>query len=251
MKPIGILYSSHVPEARPLADEVVEWLGNQNQETRLASTAEYEALQNEVSGLSLLVVLGGDGTTLFAGRLAAPYRVPIFGINLGRVGFLSEASPDAWQSKLSKVLDGQHWLEQRLMLKAVVKRGSRSVAELVGLNEIVVSRGAQARVVRFHLYVDGDHVIEYMADGLIASTPTGSTAYSMAAGGPLLPPQLQNFLVLPVAPHLSFERPLVLHQDAAIKIRVETLHDAIVSSDGQDPISLQSGDDVLIARHSL
>ena len=250
IKQVGVLYSSLVPEARPLANDVCEWLSGQNQNACSISTDDLDELRRVINGFSLLIVLGGDGTTLLAGRMAAPFGVPIFGINLGRVGFLSEASPGKWQDKLLKVINGRHWLEHRLMLKADIIRDGQLQSELIGLNEIVVSRGAQARVVRFHLYVDGDHVIEYMADGLIAATPTGSTAYSMAAGGPLLPPQLQNFLVLPVAPHLSFERPLVLHQDAVINIQVETVHDAIATSDGQDPISLRSGDEVMIARHS-
>jgi NAD+ kinase len=185
-----------------------------------------------------------------AARMAVPHEIPIFGINLGRVGFLSEARPDNWPEKLNRVLSGEYWIERRLMLRAEVVRRGDSLADLTALNDVVVSRGAQVRVVRFHLYVDGDHVTSYTADGLIAATPTGSTAYSMAAGGPLLPPQLQNFLVLPVAPHLSFERPLVLHQEANVKIRVETEHEAIATADGQDAISLQFGDEVNINKHS-
>jgi NAD+ kinase len=123
------------------------------------------------------------------------------------------------------------------------------MGDMMALNDVVVSRGAQVRVVRFHLYVDGDHVTTYTADGLITATPTGSTAYSMAAGGPLLPPQLQNFLVLPVAPHLSFERPLVLHQEAIVKIRVEMLHEAIATADGKEAVYLSDGDEVLISKH--
>jgi NAD+ kinase len=135
------------------------------------------------------------------------------------------------------------------MLQAQVCRREARLGRLVALNDVVVNRGVQVRMVRFHLFVDGDHVTTYSADGLITATPTGSTAYSMAAGGPLLPPQLQNFLVLPVAPHLSFERPLVLHQEAVIRIGVEMDTEAIVSADGQDAVSLQSGDEVEIRKY--
>jgi NAD+ kinase len=202
-----------------------------------------------VAGSSLIVVLGGDGTTLAAAREAAPFDVPLFGVNLGRVGFLSEATPEAWQSKLERVLGGDYWLERRLMLKGEVRRDDVHISDLSALNDIVVSRGEHVRVVRFHLFVDGDHVTTYTADGLIVSTPTGSTAYSMAAGGPLLPPQLKNFLIIPVAPHLSFERPVVLHQEAVVKIRVEMIHRALATADGQDAVHLQSGDEVLISKH--
>jgi NAD+ kinase len=165
------------------------------------------------------------------------------------VGFLSEADPAAWQEKLTMVLEDQHWLERRLMLEAQVMRDGNSLAHLTALNDVVVSRGAQVRVVRFHLFVDGDYVTTYTADALISATPTGSTAYSLAAGGPLLPPQLLNYLVLPVAPHLSFERPLVLHQEAIVKIKVQTDYGAIVTADGQNAVELQDGDEVVISKH--
>jgi NAD+ kinase len=206
-------------------------------------------LAERIAGLSLLVVLGGDGTTLRAARLVAPHRVPIFVINLGRVGFLSEATPDGWQEKLGKVLRGDFWLEQRLMLQAALQRGDDVLHRAIALNDVVVSRGAQARVVRFHLYLDGDFITTYAADGIIAATPTGSTAYSMAAGGPLLPPQLQNFLVLPVAPHLSLERALVLHREAVVALEVEAEYEVMVTADGQDAARLQNGDRVIIEKY--
>lgn len=250
MKIVGVLFNPEVAEAEPLARDVYQWIDKQGRDGWLVSTDELDDKEESVSHSSLIVVLGGDGTTLMAARMAVPHEIPIFGINLGRVGFLSEARPDNWPEKLNRVLSGEYWIERRLMLRAEVVRQGDSLADLTALNDVVVSRGAQVRVVRFHLYVDGDHVTSYTADGLIAATPTGSTAYSMAAGGPLLPPQLQNFLVLPVAPHLSFERPLVLHQEANVKIRVETEHEAIATADGQDAISLQSGDEVNINKHS-
>jgi NAD+ kinase len=216
----------------------------------MGETADRDKLEQVIDGLDLVVVLGGDGTTLLGARIASRDEVPIFGINLGKVGFLSEAAPSDWRSKLEKVIRGDCWIEKRLMLSASITRDGQSIANLSALNEIVVSRGSMVRVVRFHLYVDGDHVITYTADGLIAATPTGSTAYSMAAGGPVLPPRLQNFLVLPVAPHLSFERPIVLHQEAKVKIQVEMEHEAIATADGQDAIALQSGDEVTIGKYT-
>jgi NAD+ kinase len=135
------------------------------------------------------------------------------------------------------------------MLQTKVMRQGQSVGSLVALNDVVVSRSIQLRMVQLHLFVDDDPVTVYMADALIAATPTGSTAYSMAAGGPVLPPQLQNFLVLPVAPHLSFEQALVLHEKAVIMVRLETVHEAMVTADGQDAISLQGGDEVIITRY--
>lgn len=250
MRSIAVFYNSSIPEAAPLAGEIRDWLVEKDIDVWLGETSQRAKLEQIIDGLGLIVVLGGDGTTLLGARIAAPHEVPIFGVNLGRVGFLSEATPTAWQGKLGSVIRGEFWIEKRLMLSAAITRDDRPIAVLSALNDIVVSRGSMVRVVRFHLFVDGDHVITYTADGLIAATPTGSTAYSMAAGGPLLPPRLQNFLVLPVAPHLSFERPIVFHQEAKIKIRVEMEHEAIATADGQDAIDLQSGDEVTIGKHT-
>ncbi len=249
MDELGILFNPRVSKAEPLAHDVASWLRQRPSEVWINSTVCADDCRQRVAKSDLIIVLGGDGTTLTAARLAAPFEVPIFGINLGRVGFLSEATPEDWPERLSQVLSGDSWLERRLMLRAEVLHRGRRTADLIALNDVVVSRGGQVRVVRFHLYVDADHVTTYTADGLIAATPTGSTAYSMAAGGPLLPPQIQNFLVLPVAPHLSFERPLVLHQNAVVKIRVEMEHEAFATADGQDAVALQTGDEVVITKH--
>ncbi len=250
MRSIAVFYNSSILEAASVAGEIRDWLVDKDIDVWLGETSQRAELEQIIDDLGLIVVLGGDGTTLLGARIAAPHEVPVFGVNFGRVGFLSEATPTGWQGKLDKVIRGEFWIEKRLMLEAVITRDDRAIAVLSALNDIVVSRGSMVRVVRFHLFVDGDHVITYTADGLIAATPTGSTAYSMAAGGPLLPPRLQNFLVLPVAPHLSFERPIVFHQEAKIKIRVEMEHEAIAAADGQDAIALQSGDEVTVGKHS-
>jgi NAD+ kinase len=250
MTSVGVLFHTKIAAAEPLSAIVAHWLQAQTVTVWRHAISDDDMSTPPIADLDLVVVLGGDGTTLRAARLAAPHGVPIFGINLGRVGFLSEAEPETWPETLSQVLRGECWLERRLMLHARLLRGEEPLRELVALNDVVVGRGAQARAVRFHLSVDGDHVMTYAADALIAATPTGSTAYSMAAGGPLLPPQLQNYLVLPVAPHLSFERALVLHQEAEICIQVDMDHEAMVTADGQEAIPLQVGDRVVIRKHA-
>jgi NAD+ kinase len=246
---VVILYNAIVPQARQVGDQVYEWLAAEGIDSYLISAESADSIQQDLNKFSFLIVLGGDGTTLRAARLAAPTGLPIFGINMGRVGFLSEADPANWQEKIGQVLRNEHWLEKRLMLRAEVLRQGKSIGSLIGLNDIVVSRSVQLRMLQLHLFVDEDPVTVYMADAIIAATPTGSTAYSLAAGGPVLPPQLQNFLVLPVAPHLSFEQALVLHQKAVIMVRLETPHEAMVTADGQDAITLQGGDEVIITRH--
>lgn len=249
MTTIGILHQPRLPETKMMATQIANWLGNRDVDAWVGSTWDEEGINNHISQFTLLIVLGGDGSTLRAARLAVPHQAPIFGVNMGRVGFLSEAQPDNWQQKLSRVLRGDYWLERRLMLHASLQRNGRILDTLTALNDVVIGRGKQARVLRLHLFVDGDHVTRYTADALIVATPTGSTAYSMAAGGPLLPPQLQNFVVVPVAAHLSLDRALVLHEEAEITIRVRMDHEAALIADGQDGISLEDNDKVIVSKH--
>jgi NAD+ kinase len=245
---IGILHHPRVAESQPLAAEIEAWLGQRQVETWQASSYDDERLGQLVVGSELLVVLGGDGSLLRAARFASLCDVPIFGINLGRVGFLSEAQPDDWPEKLARVLRGEFWTENRLMLSARIRRNGRILHTFSVLNDVVVGRGRQARVVRFQLHVDGDHVTNYTADALIVATPTGSTAYSMAAGGPLLPPLLPNFVVVPVAPHLSFDRAIIFHEQAEIAITIQMDHHAYLTPDGTDGILLENEDVVLVTK---
>lgn len=249
MEQIGILHHPRIPESKPLAKEIGQWLAQNGHASWSASTWEEEAINKHIHYSKLLIVLGGDGSLLRAARLAVKDDVPIFGINMGRVGFLSEAQLDDWPQRLTQVLEGKFWTEERLLLRAELKRDDEIVGQFTALNDLVIGRGQQARVVRFKLWVDGDLVTTYTADALLVSTPTGSTAYSMAAGGPLLPPQLQNFVVLPVAPHLSFNRALVLHEEAQIVIDLDMDHEAYLTPDGQHGVSLQSGDKIYIRKN--
>jgi len=251
MERATILYHPGIEEAAPLAAQVKAWLQQRGVAGHVAAGDDLEepAVQEEVAQSDLAIVLGGDGSTLRAARVTSCYDVPIFGINLGRVGFLSEASPADWRRRLARLLDGQGWLERRLMLRASAYRNSNLLAEFVALNDVVVSRGGQARVLRLHLYVDDDLVTSYTADGLIVAAPTGSTAYAMAAGGPLLPPELLNFLVVPVAPHLSLDRAVILHEKALVTIQVEMDHEALMAADGQQTVTLVSGDRVEVTGH--
>lgn len=246
---IGILHQPRLPATKQVAADLQEWLTVQGHTAWAGSTWDEDDVNDLMPRFAFLIVLGGDGSTLRAARLTVPHNVPIFGINMGRIGFLSEAQPDNWQEKLTRVLQGDYWLERRLMLQAELVRNGRILTTHTALNDIVVGRGRQARMLRLLLSVDGDYVTQYTADALIVSTPTGSTAYSMAAGGPLLPPQLQNFIVVPVAAHLSLDRALVLHENAIITIDLSMDHEAALMADGQDGLALQDGDKVIVKKH--
>lgn len=249
MNRIGILYHPKIVEAEPLATEVGNWLQKRGLQTWIEINGDGDDLDALLVETDLLLVLGGDGSLLRAARVAMPHHVPVLGINMGRVGFLTEAQPDDWQGRLARVLQGDFWLERRLMAHATLWRNGRSLDQFMALNDVVIGRGAQARVLRLELRVDGDLVTTYTADALIVATPTGSTAYSMAAGGPLLPPQLQNFVVVPVAAHLSLDRALVLHEEAEIAIQVNMDHEATLTADGQQGVTLEDGDKVIITKH--
>jgi NAD+ kinase len=249
MKLIGILYHPKKAATVAMAAEVQDWLREQGIDSWVAPNSDHQAATKPLSETDLAVILGGDGSTLRAARLAAPHGVPVFCINMGRVGFLSEAEVDNWRARLGEVLAGRYWVERRIMLRADLQSEGHQMETLVALNDVVVGRGTQVRIVRLRLSVDGDPVTTYTADSLIVATPTGSTAYSMAAGGPLLPPELDNFLVIPVAPHLSLNRAIVLHRHAVISIQVEMDHDATVTADGQAAIPLESGDRVVLQQH--
>ncbi|MCJ7716251.1 MAG: NAD(+)/NADH kinase, partial [Anaerolineales bacterium] len=161
----------------------------------------------------LLIALGGDGTMLRAGHISAPSHIPILGINLGHYGFLTEIQKDEWQDALDRVLKGEFWLEKRMMLLTTLYRGDRKVDEWHALNDAVISRGVTIRPVQLEISINDRYLSTIVADAMIASTATGSTAYAMAAGGPILSPELRNIILVPVAPHLSIEQSLVLSEN--------------------------------------
>lgn len=189
----------------------------------------------------LLIMAGGDGSVLRAGNLCARSKVPILGVNLGKLGFLLQVDRDDWREHFDKLLNGEAWIENRMMLHAEHFRSGEMLANWEALNEVVVGRGHLLRPVRLSAAVDGRHLTSYVADGLIASTATGSTAYALAAGGPILPPELRNILLVPIAPHLSVDRAVVLSEGSAVTIRVNG-ENAVLSVDGQASITLMEDD---------
>jgi NAD+ kinase len=191
----------------------------------------------------LLIVAGGDGSVLRAGHLCAPLDLPILGVNLGRLGFLIQIDRHEWRGYFDKLLQGEAWIENRMMLHAEHFRAGDSLGQWNALNEVVVGRGQILRPVRLTASVDGRHLTSYVADGLVASTATGSTAYALAAGGPILPPELRNILLVPIAPHLSVDRAVVLSEGSMVSILVKG-DNAVLSVDGQPSITLMDNDHV-------
>ncbi|HDQ71801.1 MAG TPA: hypothetical protein ENN19_06855 [Chloroflexi bacterium] len=228
---------------------MLEWLEDQGccPEVHEVSAPPQEIFRREVD---LLITLGGDGSILKAARCAAPYGALLLGINLGRVGFLTETEPDNWQETLSYLLDGRYWIEERMMLHATVWRDGEVLDQAEALNDVVVGRGARAQIVHLQTRVDGGYLTTYVADGLIVATPTGSTAYALAAGGPIMPPQLRNILLVPVAPHLSMGRPIVLSEGATVHIIVVEGRPAVLTVDGEVCADLRSDDEIVVEASS-
>ncbi|MGD8552789.1 MAG: NAD(+)/NADH kinase [Anaerolineales bacterium] len=246
-RPERIAVAAHpqMTSAAHLADEVLDFLADFDLEV-VKGTLYEDALRAHVTSgeVDLLIALGGDGTMLRAGHLCAPENVPILGINLGGLGFLIEIQHSEWKPSLERVLEGDFWLEKRMMLRAEHCRENELLGTWHVLNECVIGRAEIVRPVHLTAEIDGQTLTTYVADGLIVSTATGSTAYALAAGGPILPPELRNILLVPVAPHLSVDRAIVLHEGSEVHITVRTEHQASLSVDGQDPIAMLDRDTV-------
>lgn len=249
--PRKIVIAAHprLAEARQAAAEVADALRALGHPAELASHLHDENLKSSLAAgeFDLMLALGGDGTMLRAGLLCAPYSVPVLGINLGHFGFLMEVQRDTWRESLPRLLAGDFWLEQRMLLNVCQWRGETCLGKWQVLNEVVVCRGQFVRPLLLTASLDGYLLAQYMADGLIAATPTGSTAYALAVGGPILPPEARNILIVPIAPHLSIDRGIVLPEHGHVSITTRSSHQAVLSVDGQPPIAVDEGDEVRVS----
>jgi NAD+ kinase len=225
---------------------MLEFLEGMGVSAWIGSAWDEAAVFQKIAELDMLVTLGGDGSMLRAARMASEQGVPILGVNLGRLGFLAEVEPAEWSDRLAQALAGDYWVEERMMVHAEWWRDGEKLGSYEALNDVVVSRGSLARIVRLSTYIDGGYLTTYVADGLIVSTATGSTAYALAAGGPIMPPELKNMLLIPLAPHLSLERAIVLPKGSMVRVRVHTDHNAILTVDGQYQVELNDGDRVQV-----
>lgn len=206
-------------------------------------------LVGAIASSDLIVAIGGDGAMLRAGRACAQSDVPVLGVNMGYLGFLTEVRhTDEWDHALDTLLTGAYWVETRMMIRVRAMQGEIVSAESDALNDAVISRGNVTRMIRLPTYIDGDWTTTYNADALILATATGSTAYALACGGPILPPETRNLLVVPVAPHLTLDRPIVLPEGATIEVVVssEMETDPVLAVDGARLCDLHPGDRIIV-----
>ncbi len=248
LQTIGIVTHSERPHSQELGRAMLGFLQSHNLQTWLTDDWTPQTHSLLLEHPDMVVAIGGDGAILRAVRACAPHGVPVLGVNMGYLGFLTAiADPQTWQENFIALLEGHYWIEERMMMYAQVLRDGTSISSHQALNDVVISRDA-AGTILLQLYIDGDWATTYHADALIVASATGSTAYALAAGGPILPPELRNFLIVPVAPHLSMDRPIVLSEGASVQVVVsaERPRESVLRLDGTAIMNLKPNDCVVI-----
>ena len=241
----AILYNAVSDRALPLAEELADALGTH---LPLFSTAGGEAALAELVP-SVLITVGGDGTLLRAARLAAEADVPLLGVNLGRLGFLTEIeAADALELAPQYLEGGFTWVDERRMVQAVTHASGASIGPAAVLNDVVVGRGRIAHLARIGVAVNGVDLTTYQADAVIVSTATGSTAYALAAGGPILYPASGDMVIVPVATHGDLDAPVVVPENSSVELTIKSDHDAIMTADGFVDVPMGRGDTVTVSR---
>lgn len=256
MKKVGIISKPRRDVAGPVVSTLIQWLRDKKVETLMdqetASLVDQESsyTRQEVTLLSdFIIVLGGDGTLLSVARLIGEKGTPILGVNLGSLGFLTEVTLDELYPLLEKILGGEMIIDERWMLESTIIRGDHEISKHIVLNDVVINKGAFARMIQMETRVDGRYLNTYRADGLIISTPTGSTAYSLSAGGPIIYPTVGAIIVSPICPHTLTNRPIVLPEHVTVEVTLKTENeDVLVTLDGQEGHALRYLDRVIIKK---
>lgn len=250
MKRVGVLYNPFSDASTRVSVEVAAWLSARGISAWRGVSHEGREEPHVLEGLDLLVALGGDGTVLRAARLAIPYKIPVLPVALGRLSFMAELQPEELVGGIELLLGGGGWYDERTLIEATIHHeGHEGEDETVlALNEILLARGEINRVVAIDVEIYDAPLTTYHADGIIAATATGSTAYALASGGPIVDPRSHALVLVPIAAHLTNIPSLVLHEDAVIRLRLRSRHAAAFSADGRESVPLHEGDVVEIRR---
>lgn len=241
---LGFAYNPTNEAALELRERAAGWCRMHGVAHWAAASGDASSLRTELPTTDILVVLGGDGTFLRAARAVTEIDVPLLGINLGKIGFLSKAEAHELEPVLARLVAGEYRLEERMVLEGRILAGGRDTSgeRLVALNDIVIARGSLARVCRLKVAIGESHLATFVADGLIVASPTGSTGYSFSAGGPIVEPASRNLIVTPIAGYLSAIRSIVAGPTQTVYCRVVDAHEALVSIDGREDLQLAVGD---------
>jgi NAD+ kinase len=244
VKRIGFAYNPTNEAATELRERAAGWCRMHGVDQWAAQAQDFDTLCRELATSDVLVVLGGDGTLLRAARAVIQVDVPLLGVNLGKVGFLSKVEANELERVLGQLVAGDFSIDERMALEARLMPGGRADDAAVhhALNDVVVARGALARVVRLDVAIGPSHLATFIADGLVVSSPTGSTGYSFSAGGPIVAPDSRNLIVTPIAGYLSTIRSVVVGPEQTVRCRIVDASEAIVSIDGRDDMPVAVGD---------
>lgn len=256
LKKVGVYAKKNHPDAEQLALTICDRLKLANIEVLLEDSLAEQI--GQVNGyaeeeipaeVDLIIVLGGDGTLISVARKVGELNVPILGINLGRLGFLTEVTRDELPEMLERIIREEYEVSDRMMLDAIIHRDGKEVGKYTVLNDVVINKGALARIIDMETYVDGSHLSTYKADGLIISTPTGSTGYNLAAGGPIVFPEINSLVISPICPHMLTNRPIMVWSRSVIEIKINFEDDVVFfTADGQVGRKLLPGDVVEVRR---
>ena len=256
---IGIVYNSRVPEAKTMTSALIDGLGMECRSWACAAS-EVDPEMPEAADTDLIITVGGDGTIIRATRVSVPHEIPILGINMGRLGFMTELKASEALSMVPQYLEGTARVEERSMLQVDIVSGRAQNGPKTAvpedssayhvLNDVVVGRGAVSRLVKISAFIDGAHLTDFRADAVIVSTSTGSTGYNLSVGGPILPPQADGIVLKSVAPHVGMAPALVLPPTSIVELFVETDHQVMLSVDGYVDIELTSGDGIKVQQSS-
>lgn len=248
--PIFLLYNPRIPASEKLAQSLIPLIEAANHSVVIGASDESESFLDAHESAALLITLGGDGTILKVARAAASRSgygtPPLLAVDFGTVGFLTELSPQQAEDGVRRVLAGDFWLEERHFLRAQLVRDGVTVADKLALNDVVLARGDGPHAIRLQLSIDGAETARYTADGMIVASPTGSTAYALAAGGPVIHPTMNVMLAIPVAAHLAIARGFVVPADGTITLTASAYRTTVVTLDGQVTISYVTGDQLIV-----
>ena len=259
VKKIGVFCKPKAKSANSVLNKLIPWLQKKSYHVLLDTVTasiinEFSSYEKrEVSRQAdLLIVLGGDGTLLSVARAAHPHNIPILSVNLGSLGFLAETSIEELYPTLEKILSGKFEIENRMLLNACILRGKKKVEDHNVLNDVVINKGAVARVINLQVLVNGQYMTSYRADGLIIATPTGSTAYSLSAGGPIVSPNINTIVLTPVSPHSLSARPIVLSDTSQIHVTFRQKYSKInIAADGQEQLTISSEAKIYISKSDI
>ncbi len=258
MKDIGIIPNWHKKNSSLVVEKIIRFFEQRQIPMRIAKrdlvdfysdVTLAEQLKSWQDNLQLVIVVGGDGTILRVARDMAFWDVPVLGINLGQKGFLAEIEVEQMERFLQYIASGQYDYQERMMMETRLKRGDEELGSYLALNDIVVSRGPFSRIIKIETYVNEEYMESYSGDGVIVATPTGSTGYSLSAGGPIVNPSMELFVVTPICPHSLYNRSLIINGDDIMKLRVDSRQvQVVLTVDGQVRFALEDGDQIFVSR---